>query len=120
MTLDKVERPGKTLVWSPPDGKAEAVGEFVLIYLNVEKSKEGDRTLSLNNFQLLSEQGNAYTPVSCCQLYAFTKEVRPLTFATEFKAGSSFDILVVFDLPPSATELTLTMSSGKGLTWRLN
>ena len=70
ITLDKIERPGKTLTWSQPDGRAEAKGEYVLAYLSVQKTREGNAQLYRFPVALASRgrlRGCELLPALCSQ-----------------------------------------------------
>lgn len=118
MLLEKVERPGKTLVW-PGGGTAQATGEFLVAYLTVQRRAEGSASISLANFEVVSGNDGVYKALNCCQAYATSRGVRPLTFDTGFVKNQTQQTLVVFDVPATASGLRLHFAPSQVLSWQL-
>lgn len=118
MTLNSIERPGKTLEWSAPPGKVEAKGELLIVSLTIRKTREGGATTGLSDFELFTDDA-VYKPLNCCRDYALSKGLRPLDFATSFGPEDGSQTLLVFDVPPGLGNATLSFTPGIGLRWQI-
>lgn len=119
LTLEKIERPGKALEWSNPDGKLEAKGEFLLATLQVKGLAPKAASLTRQSFVLNSKVGDGYNPLNCCIPYLTARGVRALLPITEFQPGDGGKITLVFDVDPKDSSFVLVYVDSKGMFWRL-
>ncbi len=119
LTLEKIERPGKVLEWSNPDGKLEAKGEFLLATLQVKQLAPRAASLTPQSFVLNSKAGDGYNPLNCCIPYLSARSVRALLPVTEFQPGDGGRITIVFDVDPKDSGFVLVYADSKGMFWRL-
>ena len=119
LMLEKVERPGRVLEWSNPAGRLDAKGEILLVTLQVRNISRTSASLTPRSFDLNSKDGSSYNPLTCCVPYLTAKSERSLLFATEFPAGVSGRMTLVFDVDPKDSGFALVFVDSKGKFWRL-
>lgn len=118
MTLNNIERPGKTLEWSTPPGKVEAKGELLVILLTIGKTKEGRASTGLSDFEVFTDD-EVFKALNCCRDYALSKGLLPLDFATSFRPEEVRQTVLIFDVPLGLGSASLSFTQRTGLRWQI-
>jgi len=117
ITVDGVERPGKTVVWSKVGNKTDATGEFLIV--NITAVNTGKENFGLNpwDFRVVTVDGTVYKTATCCFSYAEYKGMQGLS--NQVPPGVPIKAPVIFDVTPGLAGLTFEFTQESGLRWVL-
>ena len=116
-------RPGDAVVLSGAIGEQQPQGRFVLALLAIANSAADDRALPLDLLALTDTDGNRYTPLptaSSAFLAAYgVGQAGVLSMESPIPAGGGLvSVPVIFDVPPGARGLILSVG-GDGGMWKI-
>jgi hypothetical protein len=117
-------RPDYALALDGSIGDLQPSGRFVFALLSVSNGGATARRLPPDIFSLVDQQGRRYSPVggaSTAYLALFGRgQYGDLAFEDEVAAGGSlFSVPVIFDVPPDATGLILTVGRDASAGWQV-
>jgi len=106
--IELLKPPEKIKVVGTGDITYQADGEFLVVFARVSNHGPEMQVVGRDLFTVRDGQGREYTPVKSAVQVAYVLQhgMEP-SLDSPLAAGKSRDSVVIFDVPPDATELTL-------------
>jgi hypothetical protein len=107
--VDSVERPGKSLEWSPYGRTEEASGEWLVIEITLKNIGTSNKSLQRDAFKIKDAHGkiyNHYSDLTVAELYSLYRD-GDLIDNIVFSPGSTISSYLVFDISTHAIGLQL-------------
>jgi hypothetical protein len=106
MAVNRVERPGKELVWSDFNNKSVAAGEWVIVVFDLKNTGNTNFGINLTDVQLNAPGGITYKPSTDGGALTFSTFKKAQMLGGQVPPGVSVQYQIVFDVAPNTTGLT--------------
>lgn len=107
--VDSVERPGKSLEWSPYGRTEEASGEWLVIEITLNNIGTSDKSLHRDAFKIKDADGkvyNHYSDLTVAEVYSLYRD-GDLIDNKVLSPGTTISSYLVFDISTHAVGLQL-------------
>ena len=112
LAIQKVEKPGKDLVWSEFDNKSTAAGTWFVVVVDMKNT--GNQNFGVNTFDFELKSGNVTYQVSDdLGAYSYSEFKGGQRIGGQVPPGVTVTYYVVFDVAPTATDLQFTFKQDK-------
>jgi len=116
LAIQKVETPGKELVWSQFGNKSTAAGTWLVIVIDMKNT--GNQNFGVNNSDFELRSGNATYRVSDDMgTYAYSEFKGGHRMGGQVPPGVNVTYYIVFDVAPNATDLQFVFKQDKKPTF---
>jgi uncharacterized cupredoxin-like copper-binding protein len=107
LAIQKLDKPGKELVWSQFNNKSVAAGTWFVVVLDMKNT--GNQNFGVNNSDFELKSGNVTYKVSDdAGTYGYSEFKGGQRLGGQVPPGVSVTYYVVFDVAPNATDLQFT------------
>jgi hypothetical protein len=113
MAVNRVERPGKELVWSEFNNKSLAAGEWLVVVFDMKNTGNTNFGVNASDFTLTAPGGITYRPSSDMGAFAYSTFKRGQQIGGQVPPGVSVTYYLPFDIAPGATGLELVFGQDK-------
>jgi Rieske Fe-S protein len=106
MAVNRVERPGKELVWSDFNNKSVAAGEWVIVVFDLKNTGNTNFGINLTDVQLNAPGGITYKPSTDGGALTYSTFKKAQMLGGQVPPGVSVQYQIVFDVAPNTAGLT--------------
>jgi uncharacterized membrane protein len=112
LAIQKVETPGKELVWSKFDNKSTAAGTWVVVVVDMKNT--GNQNFGVNSSDFELRSGNSTYKVSDdIGTYGYSEFKGGQRMGGQVPPGVNVTYYIVFDVAPNAADLQFTFKQDK-------
>ena len=116
LAIQKVETPGKELIWSQVGNKSAAAGTWFVVILDMKNT--GNQNFGVNSFDFELKSGTITYKVSDdLSAYTYSEFKGGQRVGGQVPPGVSVTYYLVFDVAPNTSNLQLTFKQDKNPTF---
>jgi hypothetical protein len=105
MAVNRVERPGKELVWSDFNNKSVAAGEWLIVVFDLKNTGTTNFGINLTDVQLNAPGGIIYKPSTDGGVLTYSTFKKAQMLGGQVPPGVSVQYYIVFDVAPNTIGL---------------
>lgn len=110
MAVNRVERPGKELVWSQFGNKSNAAGEWLIVVFDMKNTGNTNFGVNTTDFTLIAPGGIIYRPSSDMGAFSYSTFKGGQQIGGQVPPGVSVTYYLPFDIAPGTTGLALVFN----------